>query len=114
MTVPARKINPGEPSFESVVDKLSDSCEKISSKEIAALSLAAPEDQVLFKGRWPEISVERKAHLLARLLELAESDANLDFSALYRIMLADELPAVRAAALRGRPKPRPSSENSCR
>jgi HEAT repeat protein len=100
MTTPARRTNPGEPSFESVVAKLSGD-ERLTSSEIAALSLAAPEEQAQFRRRWPEILSGRKAHLLGRMLELAEDDANLDFSPLYPIMLSDESAAVRTAAISG-------------
>jgi HEAT repeat protein len=101
MTIPARRINPDEPSFESVVKKLSSNDDRLSSSEIAALSLPSPEERVLFRRNWPEVPAERKAHLLGRMVELAEDDANLDFSPLYRIMLADDSPAIRTTALQG-------------
>jgi HEAT repeat protein len=101
MTTPARKINPEEPSFESVVRKLAGNDERLSSFEIAALSLASPEARDLFRRYWPEVPAGRKAHLLGRMVELAEDDANLDFSALYHIMLADKSAAVRTAAIEG-------------
>ena len=101
MTAPARRINPEEPSFESVVKKLIDNDEKLSSSEIAALSLAQPDERILFRRYWPEVPTERKAHLLGQMIELAEDDANLDFSPLYRIMLRDDAPAVRIAAIQG-------------
>jgi HEAT repeat protein len=102
MTASARRTNPEEPSFESVVEKLAHSDAKLSASEIAVLSrVVLPGERVFFRRRWPEIPVERKASILGRMLELAEDDANLDFSPLYRIMLADETPAVRIAALEG-------------
>jgi HEAT repeat protein len=101
MTAPIRQTNPEEPSFESVVKKLIDNNERLTSSEIAALSLADHEERVLFRRYWPEVPPERKAHLLGRMVELAEDDANLDFSSLYRIMLRDDAPAVRTAAIQG-------------
>ena len=101
MTAPVRPTNPGEPSFESVVKKLRHSDERLSSSEIASLSLAAPEERVIFRRHWPDVPAERKAHLLGRMLELAEDDANLDFSPLYRILLNDDTPVVRTAAIEG-------------
>lgn len=101
MTTPAHPTNHDEPSFESVVKKLLGENVRLSSSEIAALSLAGHEDRVLFRRWWPEVPAERKAHLLGRMVELAEDDANLDFSALYRIMLSDDTAAVRSAAIQG-------------
>ena len=101
MTAPIRRTNAEEPSFESVVKKLLEEDKKLSSSEIAALSLAEPRERVLFRRYWPEVPPERKAHLLGRMVELAEDDANLDFSSLYRIMLGDETPVVRTAAIQG-------------
>lgn len=101
MAAPGRKTNAEKPSFQSVLQKLTEGDRKLSNSEIAVLSLARPEDQALFKGCWPDVAAEVKAGLLGRMEELAEDDATLDFSALYRVMLADDLPAVRAAALRG-------------
>ncbi len=101
MTTPIRRTNVEEPSFESVIKKLLEKDEKLSSSEIAALSLAEPGERTLFRRYWPEVPAERKAHLLGRMVELAEDDANLDFSSLYRIMLGDETAAVRTAAIQG-------------
>ncbi|XUX00663.1 MAG: HEAT repeat domain-containing protein [Dehalogenimonas sp.] len=101
MTTPTLRTSPEEPSFESVIKKLVEKDEKLTSSEIAALSLAEPEERVLFRRYWPEVPAERKAHLLGRMVELAEDDANLDFSSLYRIMLGDDTPVVRTAAIQG-------------
>ena len=101
MTTPVRRTNPEDPSFESVVKKLIDNDERLTSSEIAALSLAEPEERMIFRRYWPEVTPERKAHLLGRMIELAEDDANLDFSSLYRIMLADDTAVVRSAAIQG-------------
>ncbi|MEN8615406.1 HEAT repeat domain-containing protein [Dehalogenimonas sp. THU2] len=101
MTNPAHRTDGVEPSFESVLIKLADTDEKLSNAEIAALSLASPEKAALFSRYWPETPPERKALALGRMQELAEDDATLDFSALYRRMLGDPLPVVRAAAIEG-------------
>ena len=102
MTVSARRTSPEEPSFDSVVEKLAGSDEKLSSSEIAALShVTLPEERIFFRRRWPEIPTERRASILGRMLELAEDDPNLDFSPLYRIMLSDEAAPVRTAAIGG-------------
>jgi len=101
MKPPAPRTSPEEPSFESVAGKLLDGNVKLSSAEIAALSLALPAERVLFRKHWPDVPDEAKASLLGRMEELAEDDANLDFSALYRIMLEDDLPAIRSAAVHG-------------
>ncbi|AKG53936.1 hypothetical protein DGWBC_1289 [Dehalogenimonas sp. WBC-2] len=95
------KIDPRQPSFEEVLKKLADSDERLSNAEIAAFSLASPEDVTLFKAHWPDMTAERKAQALGRMQELAEDDATLDFSALYRVMLGDGLPVVRVGAIRG-------------
>ena len=101
MTKPDHKTDAIAPKFEGVLIKLADTDERLTNTEIAALSLASPEELVVFDLYWLETSAERKAQALGRMLELAEDDANLDFSPLYRQMLKDDLAAVRAEAVRG-------------
>jgi HEAT repeat protein len=88
-------------AFREVVRKLAETTERLSSSEIAALSLASPEDARLFREYWAGTTAERKAAVLGRMLELAEDDPNLEFSPLYLVMLDDEVPAVRAGAVKG-------------
>jgi HEAT repeat protein len=101
MTKPDHKTEPGKPTFEGVLAKLAKTDKDFSNSEIAALSLASPEDKQLFARYWVEMAEPRKAQVLGRMLELAEEDANLDFSPLYRILLEDPLAPVRAGAIQG-------------
>jgi HEAT repeat protein len=100
MAAPARRTDPRKPSFDDVLARLK-SNNKPSAAEIAALSLPFPEDALKFKYLWPSLGADARASLLGRMLELAEDDATLDFTALYRIILDDASAPLRAAALGG-------------
>lgn len=101
MTKPDHKTESGMPTFEGVLIKLVDTELPLSNSEIAALSLASAEDEKVFARYWLEATETRKAQALGRMLELAEEDPNLDFSPLYRVLLKDPLPPVRASAIPG-------------
>ena len=101
MEKPDHKTESVELTFSSVLDRLLEGGVKVSNSEIAALSHASSGDAALFEQYWVDIVEERKAHILGRMLELADDDPTLDFSPLYRRMVSDNLAAVRSGAVKG-------------
>lgn len=101
MEKPDHKTELAEPTFSGVLSRLGENDAGLTNTEIAALSKASPDDAVLFEKYWVDIGAERKAHILGRMLELADDDATLDFSPLYRRMSSDNLAAVRSGAVKG-------------
>jgi HEAT repeat protein len=53
------------------------------------------------KQAWPSLPAERRQSVVARLIELAESDFEVDFTELLRICLDDESARVRTLAVEG-------------
>lgn len=54
-----------------------------------------------FREAWEETGLETRRDLVRHLLELAEDDFAMDFSAIFRIAIGDEDAVVRAIAITG-------------
>jgi HEAT repeat protein len=50
---------------------------------------------------WASLPADQRAHVIARLVEIAEADFELDFNAIFRLCLDDGDPRVRCAAIEG-------------
>jgi len=68
------------------------------SAELALLSDLGGEEKTAVMNAWPRIPLESRTTILVRASELAEDNADMDFTALACIGLADEFPEVRAKA----------------
>ena len=66
-------------------------------------SLSSLEAEGIARVReiWPCLPVKLRQRLVARLVELAEADFEVDFGAVFRLGLEDEDAEVRAAAVEG-------------
>ena len=65
------------------------------------LSGLDPETAGRVRQAWPDYPTELRRRLVARLVELAEADFEVDFGAVFRLGLEDEDGAVRTAAIEG-------------
>lgn len=54
-----------------------------------------------FRGKWGDVAEDRRVVLARHLADIAEEDYMVDFAPIFTLMLADEAPAVRIAALDG-------------
>ena len=73
----------------------------LSATLLALLSGLGPEDMEEFKDAWADAAPERRAKTIDTLINLAEDNVELDFSAICRHALDDEEAQVRASAIAG-------------
>ena len=65
------------------------------------LSALGPANADIVAGVWPRIAAGVRRQVVEYMVELAEADFEMDFSAVFRIALDDEDPEVRRAAVEG-------------
>ena len=68
---------------------------------VGQLSGLASDDAKDFELRWGGVPVERRRAILDLAVELAENDVQMDFTAVFKVALADPDPLVRATAIEG-------------
>ncbi|HEX7586994.1 MAG TPA: HEAT repeat domain-containing protein [Anaerolineae bacterium] len=74
---------------------------RLASSALNALSSATRKNLAAFARAWVLLPVERRRSVVKLMVELAEANVELDFNLLYRYLLDDEDPAVRASAIEG-------------
>ncbi len=72
-----------------------------SPEDLQHLSGLLSHESQRFRAAWKDIGLEARRDLMRRLLELAEDDFAMDFSAIFRIGIEDEDAFVRAIAITG-------------
>ncbi len=87
--------------FERTIAILRDSEARVTAEAIYSLSDLYGERLQAFRGVWAEIPVERRRTLITRLVETAETNFELDFSAIIHAALHDDDSEVRLAAIEG-------------
>lgn len=81
--------------------RLEDAHEVPESRDLRGLSgLSEPGVQRLAR-LWPDLSAEVRRNLIQKLCDMAEADFVLDFSAVFRFALDDDIPPVRAGSIEG-------------
>jgi HEAT repeat protein len=88
-------------TFEEALQRLEDERIALSSADLYALSGASSAENQLFARRWPRIPVNRRRTVIAMLVDNAETNFELDFNALFRLMMKDEDDEVRALSIDG-------------
>jgi HEAT repeat protein len=73
--------------------------ERPPASDLARLSELEPADYEALRGAWPAIAPGDREDLVARVVDLAEDNVDLDFTRLARIALGDPLPAIRRRAV---------------
>ena len=58
-------------------------------------------DLVTFQSTWLTLSLKRRTDLVAHLLDLAQNDIELNFNAIFRVILTDSEELIRLAAIAG-------------
>jgi HEAT repeat protein len=84
-----------------VLVEVCSSAELSDGASLHRLSGLSADDAVSLSQALPELSTSLRRRLLGRLVELAESDFEMDFGAVYRIALDDSDPDVRRTAIEG-------------
>lgn len=72
-----------------------------TTAQLYELSDVAGEDLNLFRETWPTVPAERRATVIAELVEIAESDFEVSFAPIFRIGLQDGSEQVRISAIEG-------------
>jgi len=86
---------------QALLPHLRESSELPDGVSLHCLSGLTADDAVALSRVWPALSAHLRRQLLQRLVEMAESDFEMDFGAVYRIALDDRDPGVRKAAVEG-------------
>jgi len=73
----------------------------LSADAIYSLSDLVDQNWADFQIVWPNLSVERRRHVIGRLVDVAETNFDLDFSPIIHLALGDPDPEVRLGAVEG-------------
>ena len=69
--------------------------------DLKALSGLLEEDIERFARSWPLLPPQVRLSLVRSLVEVAEDDFEMDFSAVFRLVMGDEDAEIRALAIEG-------------
>jgi HEAT repeat protein len=75
--------------------------EHLSMRELRPLSGLDPNDHDALWETWQRIPVRRRTEIAHAMVELAEDNIDLDFTMMFRWLLDDADPEVRASAVEG-------------
>ena len=85
-------------SFEFFLENALDPTGHISSSDFYEVSDLSPEELGLFATAWFPIPIERRRSIASTMLELAEDNPELDFSAIFKMCLTgDDEPLLKIA-----------------
>ncbi len=87
--------------FSDYLRDLKDPATHLSVAGLQQLHDLNPEQVETFRSVWPQIHEERRRQVVHQLMELAEDNVDLNFDAVFFVVLGDEEAAVRADAVRG-------------
>jgi HEAT repeat protein len=87
--------------LDALLDELRESAEMPAQASLYHLSSLEAEDVARVHAVWPHLPGGLRQRLIRRLVELAEADFELDFGAIFRLVLEDEDWEVRTAAIEG-------------
>lgn len=83
------------------LEELARTAKEAATSRVAALSDLAQSDAEVFCQMWQAIKVERRRHIVSRMVEMAEDNMELNFDAVFRTCLEDPDAAVRLKAVEG-------------
>jgi HEAT repeat protein len=88
-------------TFQESIDQLTNGEASVSAPLLAHLSTLGSEELDAFKDAWAETQAEVRRKTVGMLVELAEDNIELDFSAVLRHALQDEEEDIRTKAING-------------
>lgn len=83
------------------LDKLRDGSVRLSISGLQALSDLGRSEIAALQAVWPSIPVIRRRQIMQHLVELAEENLELDFTAVFKAFINDADSKVREAAVEG-------------
>jgi len=89
------------PTIEALLKNLADPSQPISVAKLYALSNLDKDDLARVQSAWPTLSAERRSAVARHLVDIAESNFEVNFAPVFRLALVDAESAVRQAALDG-------------
>ena len=88
-------------SLNLLLEGLGESPEMPAQASLYHLSSLNAEDAANMRAAWPCLPVELRRRLIARMVEVAEADFEVDFGAVFRLGLENEDTEVRTLAVEG-------------
>ena len=88
-------------SLESCLEHIADSDTDLSYPALTDLSDLSPAELGRFARSWVKVLAERKCKVIGALVEMAEDNPDLEFSAIFKLGLKDSDRAVRERAIAG-------------
>ncbi len=87
--------------LDTLLNELQENLEMPSQASLYHLSGLDNRDLVRVRKAWRRLPTELRQKMMARLVELAEADFEVNFDALFRLGLEDEDPTVRTVSVEG-------------
>ena len=73
-------------SFEFFLENVTDPTGRLSAVDFYEISDLSPEELGLFASAWYPLSVERQRDIASTMVELAEDNPELDFTAIFKLL----------------------------
>lgn len=89
------------PSIVQIITELANIDQPLSNTGLAELSSLGPVDLEFFKQVWPSTELKRRRHIVHRLIELAETNVELNFDTIFKYCLNDDDAEVQSQAIEG-------------
>lgn len=88
-------------SLETCIQQISEPEASLSFQALIELSDLSPKELGMLARAWYKVTPERKRKVIERLVELAEDNAEIDFSSIFKLCLKDSDDTVRRKAISG-------------
>jgi HEAT repeat protein len=85
--------------FEQALQRLRET--PLSDAALYRFSNLHSQELALLARAWPALPVDQRQRIVSRMVEMSETDFEVDFSELFKIALGDQDPYVRTAAIEG-------------
>jgi HEAT repeat protein len=89
------------PNVKQIITDLADAAKPLSHAGLADLSNLDSNELNYLDQVWSSIEADRRCQIIARLVELAEENFELNFDGIFKNSLKDPDPAVRVKAIEG-------------
>ncbi|MBI4298794.1 MAG: HEAT repeat domain-containing protein [Chloroflexi bacterium] len=88
-------------TLEKYLEKIENGEQPVKHTGLVQLSGLSQQELFLFNQAWAKFPLERKTHVLSKLIEMAEENPELDFNAVFWTSLKDGSEEVREKAVEG-------------
>ncbi len=88
-------------ALDTFLKALADDTQELSIAKLYALSGLEAADLARVRAAWPSLSADRRRAVMRHLVDISESNFEVDLGAIFRLGLTDADPDVRTAAIDG-------------